>query len=203
MEDLKYPIFEGVNDEVIPPSELTGGSVGHLAQTFNNLVDFLKPRLIYGVDDFMGFDSFQNATNIYVLRLPVPLAAYFDDPTIEWDLLSQKEPADFNFNFEKDDLNLDPSLSPIFIGVTKGEKYSDEVSPAEFFQNIVTELTGSASYVELPQINYSGFTWLNPVVVVPNAPFSKIKINLQDTTKPEPGLVQSNFEFTSDTKSFS
>lgn len=200
MENLKYPIFAGINDEVIPPSETTGGSVGHLAQTFNNLVDFVTPRLIYGVDDYMGFTSFHNCVDVYVLRLPVPLAYYFNDPTIEWDLITHKEPVDFNYQFEIDDLSFEPSLSPVFIGVIAREKAGPDIFPADFLQNIVTELTGNASYVEFPEINYGGFTWPNAVGIAPHTPFSKIKVNLQETTKPTIGLIKDLPEFTSNTK---
>ena len=205
MYNLKYPIFDGVNDEVIPPSKDKGGSVGHFAQTFNNLVDFMTPRLIYGINDFMGSEgeTFRNSTAVYVIRMPVPLGYYFEDPTIEWELVQEREPVDFNYEYERDDLNLEPFSSPIFIGVTKGEKYSNDIVPVDFFQNIVTELTGSASYVQLPEINYNGLTWMNPVVVAPHHPFCKIKINLVETsTKPMPGLITQVGEFTSDTKRF-
>jgi len=181
-ESILYPIFPGVNDQPIQPSENSPGNGADFVVRYNNLIDAIAPRLL------LDFSTTETDLGIsfgdYVLMmLPVPYATYFANPnSINWEILVEKSTFNFNISEVQEPLTFGGLNTVFTVGLLAGGGYGGN-SPLDDSYIEALEIEGSASFIDLPTVKTSDKTWNNLVGIIPLE--TNLKIKLRPTsTKP-------------------
>jgi len=190
-ENILYPIFPGVNDQPIQPSENSPGNGADFIARYNNLVNAIAPRLLL---DFSTTETDLGISlgDYFLMMLPVPYATYFANPnSINWEILVKKSP----FDSEVQEPLTFGGLNTVFtLGLLAGGGYGGS-SPLDDSYIEALEIEGSASFIDLPTVKTSDKTWNNLVGIIPLE--TNLKIKLRPTSaKPTVNqvIVSSSFQ---------
>lgn len=177
-ENILYPIFSGVNDQPIQPSENSPGNGADFIARYNNLVNAIAPQLQLDFTQGIGItiDSFS------VLVPSVPFPIYANNPSqISWEVVTNI---------------IDPSgivdvplpfsgFNSVFaVTLFASDAYGSNTPVDDLFWYPIG-VDGLASFVDLPSVFTSidaygsSYGWNNTVGIYPIQP--NLKIRLQPT----------------------